>query len=151
MWKSRICFSTFLLACMLTIVPANSTIAGELEEEAVAAQSARFQAMIDEDPATLSELLSDDLHYSHTRGDVETKSQFLSTIESKRIDYLGAEPRDVEVRVYGDTAVITGLSDMDLIARGERMVFTIRFLEVSRKVGSSWKLLAWQSVRFVAE
>ena len=133
------------------MVLANSANAGELEEEAVAAQSARFQAMIDGDLPTLSDLLLDDLHYSHTRGDVETKSQFLSTIESNRIDYLGAEPRDVEVRVFGDTAVITGLSDMDLTVRGERMVFTIRFLEVSRKDDSGWKLLAWQSVRFTAE
>ena len=104
--------------------------------------------MIDEDVSALTELLDDDLHYSHTKGSVESKAQFLSTIQSKRVDYLAATPRDVKVRLFGATAVITGLSDMKLIYRGEQMDFTIRFLEVSHKVDNNWQLVAWQSVRY---
>lgn len=83
-------------------------------------------------------------------GSVESKEQFLSTIKSKRIDYLAARRRDVEVRVFGDTAVITDLSDMDLIYGGERLEFTIRFLEVAIRVDMNWQLVAWQSVMFTA-
>ena len=126
----------------------NVTNADELEDGVLASQDARYRAMIEENLTKLDELLGDDLHYSHTRGSVESKAQFLSTIESKRIDYLAAKRRDVEVRLFGDTAVVTGLSDMELIYGGEHLTFTIRFLEVSIRVETHWQLVAWQSVIF---
>ena len=137
-----------LLAAALSTTLLAVATADEPEDEVLASQDARLRAMIDEDIDALSELLADDLHYSHTRGSVESKAQFLSTVQSRRIDYLAAKPRDVRVRLFGDTAVITGLSDMSLIYRGEALDFTIRFLEVSHRVGAHWQLVAWQSVRY---
>jgi len=107
--------------------------------------------MIEEDVDELGKLLADDLHYSHTKGRVESKAQFLSTIETKQIDYIAAKRRDVEVSLFGNTAVITGLSDMTLIWRREQQEFTIRFLEVAHKVDSDWRLVACQSVRFLVD
>ena len=147
----RYYLSNVLLVAVFSVVFLSVTNAGELEDDVLASQDARFQAMIEEDLAKLNELLVDDLHYSHTRGNVESKAHFLSTIESKRIDYLAAKRRDVDVRLFGNVAVVTGLSDMDLIYSGERMTFTIRFLEVSRRVDTNWQLVAWQSVRFTAD
>lgn len=144
----RLHLNYILLATVLSSTLSIVATAGEPEDEVLASQVARLSAMIDEDVDTLSELLADDLHYSHTKGDVESKPQFLSTIQSRRIDYLAATPRDVEVRLFGDTAVITGLSDMKLIYDGEQLDFTIRFLEVSHKVDGNWQLVAWQSVRY---
>jgi hypothetical protein len=148
MRSPRYRLSSVLLAAVISAVFVNVANAGELEDGVLASQDVRFRAMIEEDLTKLDELLGDDLHYSHTRGNVESKAQFLSTIESKRIDYLAAKRRDVEVRLFGDTAVVTGLSNMDLLVRGEQMIFTIRFLEVSRKVDTNWQLVAWQSVLF---
>ena len=143
--------SNLLLVTVFSAVFLNVADAGELEDDVLAYQDARFRAMIEEDLAKLNGLLDDDLHYSHTEGSVESKAQFLTTIESKRIDYLAAKRRDVAVRVFDNTAVITGLSDMDLIYRDERYKFTIRFLEVARRVDMNWQLVAWQSVKFIAE
>ncbi|MEJ2256953.1 MAG: nuclear transport factor 2 family protein [Woeseiaceae bacterium] len=146
--KVRSCLNHILLAAALSTSLATVATAGALEDEVLASQGARLRAMIDEDVDALSDLLADDLHYSHTRGSVESKAQFLSTIQSKRIDYLVATPKDVKVRLFGETAVITGLSDMKLIYLGEQFDFTIRFLEVSHKVNTNWQLVAWQSVRY---
>jgi len=143
--------SNLLLATVFSAVFVNVTNAGELEDDVLASQDARFRAMIEEDIDALSQLLDDDLHYSHTKGDVESKAQFLSSVESKRTDYLAAKRRDVEVRLFGNTAVITGLSDIKLIWGGKQYEFTIRFLEVSRKVDANWQLVAWQSVQFNAD
>jgi hypothetical protein len=114
--------SNVLVAAVLSAVFVNMANAGEFENEVLASQDARFRAMIEEDLAKLNRLLDDDLHYSHTRGNVESKVQFLSTIESKRIDYIAAKRRDVEVRLLGNTTVVTGLSDMELIYRGEHFM-----------------------------
>ena len=103
--------------------------------------------MIDADIDALESYLADDLTYSHTTGWTETKSEFLSTVESETIDYVSVTPRDVEVRIYGDIAVITGLSRMQGAVNDRPVSFTIRFLDVSRRVGDSWQLVAWQSVK----
>ena len=118
-----------------------------MRQSALEFQSARFRAMVDADMESLQEFLDDDLTYSHTTGWTETKAEFMSTVESEKIDYVSMIPSDVKVRTYGDIAVISGLSKMQGSV-GERSVsFTIRFLDVSRRVGDSWQLVAWQSVK----
>ena len=117
------------------------------ERSALEFQAARFQAMVDADIENLEKFLADDLTYSHTTGWIETKSEFLSTVESGRIDYVTVTPMDVEVRVYGEIAVMTGLSNMQGAVGDRSVSFTIRFLDVSRRVDNAWQLVAWQSVR----
>ena len=112
------------------------------EQEVLNAQSSRISAMIEADIEKLKDLLAEDLTYAHTTGWTETKSGYLETVKSKRIDYLSFVPRDVEVRIYENTAVLTGLVDVNL----GRTDFTIRFLEVQRQVDGLWQLTAWQSV-----
>lgn len=121
------------------------------QQSALESQAARLRATIEEDIDALATYLSDDLTYSHNTGWIETKAEYLATVESKTLDYVSAVPRDVEVRIYGDIAVLTGLADMTGLIRGEPVELTIRFLEVSRRTGESWQLTAWQSVRFSSD
>ena len=118
-----------------------------VEQSALEFQSSRFKAMVDADIDLLETYLADDLTYSHTTGWTETKTEFLRTVKSGKINYLAVEPRDVLVRIYGDMAVMTGLSEMRGAVDDRTVSFTIRFLDVSRRVGDAWELVAWQSVR----
>jgi hypothetical protein len=112
------------------------------KQEVLNAQSSRISAIIDADIDKLNDLLTNDLTYAHTTGWTETKTGYLETIKSGRINYISFVPKDVEIRIYGETAVLTGKVDANL----GRTDFTIRFLEVQRKVDGIWKLTAWQSV-----
>jgi hypothetical protein len=112
------------------------------KQEVLNAQSSRIYAMIDADIDKLNDLLTDDLTYAHTTGWTETKTGYLETIKSGRINYISFVPKDVEIRIYGETAVLTGKVDVNL----GRTDFTIRFLEVQCKEDGIWKLTAWQSV-----
>jgi len=120
------------------------------EQSALDFQTARFNAMVDADVERLEEFLADDLTYTHTTGWIETKSEFLSTVESGSIDYMAVIPREVKVRIYGDIAVITGLSRMQGTVGDRAVDFTIRFTDVSRRLGYSWQLVAWQSTKLAA-
>ena len=113
-----------------------------LKQEVLTAQSARITAMISADVNQLEKLLADNLSYAHTTGWTETKSGYLKTVASKKIDYVSFVPRDVDVQIFDSTAVLTGLVDVNL----GRTDFTIRFLEVQHKVDETWQLVAWQSV-----
>jgi hypothetical protein len=135
------------LVTLLILISAHIGIAQNesldiLKTEILNAQSARISAMISADIEKLNDLLTDDLTYAHTTGWTETKTGYLETIKSGKIDYVSFVPKDVEVRIYGITAVLTGKVDVNL----GRTDFTIRFLEVQRKVNGIWKLTAWQSV-----
>ncbi len=131
-----------LLCIFCQITNAQNAKFNVAEQEVLNAQSARISAMIEADIEKLNVLLAEDLTYAHTTGWAETKSGFLETVQSKRIDYLSFVPRDVEVRIFENTAVLTGLVDANL----GRTDFTIRFLEIQRQVDGMWQLVAWQSV-----
>lgn len=134
--------SILLLFVSCHIVIAQNESYDILKQEVQNAQLARISAMINADIDKLNELLTDDLTYAHTTGWTETKTGYLETIKSGRINYISFVPRDVEIRIYGGTAVSTGKVDVNL----GRTDFTIRFLEVQRKEDGIWKLTAWQSV-----
>lgn len=144
--RSMVAFAVIFLPQIVLVERAFSDDVS-VEQSALEFQSARFNAMVEEDMEALEHFLADDLTYSHTTGWTETKSEFLSTVESRKIDYVSMSPEDVEVRVYGDVAVMTGLSRMQGAVGDRKVSFTIRFLDVSRRVGDSWQLVAWQSVK----
>jgi ketosteroid isomerase-like protein len=132
---------------VLSVAEADDTTT---EQSVLDFQTARFNAMVNADLESLEDLLAEDLTYTHTTGWIETKSEFLSTVESGRIDYVAVTPREVNVRIYGDIAVLTGLSRMQGKVGDRAVDFTIRFTDVSRRIGNSWQLVAWQSAKLPA-
>ena len=58
-------------------------------------------------------------------------------------------PRDVNIRIYEKTAVLTGFIDVKAIYKKEELEFTTRFLEVQRNVDGNWLLAAWQPVIYI--
>ena len=123
----------------------------EVENELLLVQANRFQAMIENDFTALESILSGDLTYTHTTGRVETKAEFLASLQSQGISYHPIEPADVQVRIRDGTAVITGVSAMKVSAGEDNFAFSIRFIEVYENSLGSWRLLAWQSTRLPEE
>src|SRR5437764_7992792 len=75
-------------------------------------QAKRFAAMTHRDIDGVAALLGEDLTYTHSSGDTETKAAFVETLRSGRIVYEQLEPADVAVRMYEQTALVTGRSTM---------------------------------------
>lgn len=135
----------FFLSALL-LLPALAA-AQDAREEILAADARRFEAMIRVDQAALNGLLADDLTYTHSSGQLESKAQFLESLRAEKIRYLSAERSDVAVRLYGDTAVVTGRAQIKAVLGGQEAVLPLRFTEVWVKSGGAWKLTAWQSTR----
>lgn len=135
-----------LAALALLLLPFAAT-AQDARQEILAADARRFDAMIRVDQAALDALLADDLTYTHSTGQAETKAQFLETLKTGKLRYLSAQTSDVAVRLYGETAVVTGRADVKAVSGGQELVLPLRFTEVWVKSGGAWKLAAWQSTR----
>ncbi len=101
--------------------------------------------MIDDDFATLEAILADDLTYGHSSGVVDTKAAYLETLRSGKTKYLTFDRAPSVVRVYGDTAIITGTATLSL--RGQAAPFTLRYTLAYVMREGQWRMVAWQSTR----
>lgn len=125
--------------------PAPTAPAPSAEAEVRAVNERRFAAMVKEDLEELDRLLADDLTYTHSSGVVETKKESIASIARKVLRYRKIEPSDVQVRVYGDTAVMTGRAAMSVIARDRELELKNLFTAVYVRQAGEWRLAAWQS------
>ena len=127
-----------LFALVIWGQTSDSTTDATIESEVLETQARRFQAMIDVDLEALENILSGDLTYTHTSGWMETKGEFLSSLSSQLIKYKSIRPTDIVIRIYDNTAVVTGISAMRIIYKENPLAFSIRFIEVYQKNQGNW-------------
>lgn len=111
------------------------------------ADQARYEAMQAADTRALEALLSPDFTYVHRNGLSETRDQYLRRLQAREVEYGRARREDVELRLHGDTAVMTGRLRMGLRFAGGRAPVELdnRFLAVWIKFEAGWQLVAWSS------
>ena len=123
--------------------------AGPDEAAVLAAQKERLQAMVRSDLDALGRLLPDDLTYTHASGIADTKASLLSAIAAGKLKYKSFDPGQPRVRIYGNTAVLTGVATVQVeSAQVGPAPFQILFTDVYvRKPDGRWQAVAWQSTR----
>ena len=112
-------------------------------DEIIALENRRIEAMTKGDIQALQEILADDLIYTHTTARIDTKASFIDAISSGRSNYRSVERKDVKVRQFGDSAVVTGHAKVHV---GDNK-FEIRYIDVYAKRDGVWQMVAWQSTR----
>ncbi len=112
-------------------------------DEIIELENRRIEAMIKGDAQALEEILADDLIYTHTTARLDTKTSFRADISSGSSNYRSVERKDVEVRQFGDTAIVTGHAKFHV---GDNR-FEARFIDVYAKRNDAWQMVAWQSTR----
>lgn len=107
----------------------------------------RMDAMCQKDTATLNELLSDDLVYTHSSARLDTKQSLIGGMESGTTVYTAVEPSDVKAQDLGDAVVLTGAARVSVVSNGNPINFGVRFTDVYVNRGGQWQMVAWQSTR----
>lgn len=120
------------------------------EAEILGLQDRRLAAMTAGDYGKLADLVHDALIYTHTHSGVDDKKSWLESMTSGRVAYKTAKTSERKVRVYGDTALITGAGVMDVVVGGQPKVLRLRFLEAWTRTPQGWKFVAWQSTSMPA-
>lgn len=91
-------------------------------------------------------LLADNWMNTNVNGTVTTKAQLLELIKSNTFKITSIESDDVMVRVYGDSAVVTGRSTSTRMRPDNQAVTgQVRFIRVYSKIGGRWRVVAAQS------
>jgi len=113
-----------------------------------AADDQRAAATIAADRAKLAAIFSDELHYAHSSGLVDTKSSYLESIVSGRTKYhvIQFEERNFTMAAPG-IALESGRAHIKATSSAGESDSIFRFLAVWRKEKGQWHFLAWQSCK----
>jgi ketosteroid isomerase-like protein len=107
----------------------------------------RMTAMGQKDAATLNELLSDDLIYTHSSARQDTKQSLIGAMESGKTVYTSVVPSEVKAQDCGDAVVLTGIARISVLSGGKPNSFGVRFTDVYANKGGRWQMVTWQSTR----
>ena len=102
----------------------------------------RIQAQIGADAAALDRIYADDFIGVGPSGTVRTKKQVILDFTSGTLKFQSITTDEVQVRVYENTAVETGLSTMDGQDNGKAVPRNTRFTRVWVKQQDYWRLVA---------
>ena len=101
----------------------------------------RIQAQINADAAALERIYAADFIGIGPSGAVRTKPQVISDFTSGELKFQSISTDEVQVRIYGNTAVETGRSTMDGQDRGKAVPRDNRFTRVWVERQGHWRLV----------
>jgi hypothetical protein len=101
------------------------------------------QADLAGDPAFYQEVLAEDWTRGDSDGTYYTKAQLLNLMaDAKNIKTNSEKLSELNVRVYGNTAVATYKDTYDILIMGEHRAHTIIATDTFVEMGSEWKQVA---------
>jgi ketosteroid isomerase-like protein len=136
---------TLLLGSGTNAQPVSSTEGDR--QEIIALEKAWAAAAPARDVAAYERILADDFIGQWADGTSSTKAE---TVESLRTsdDYQMSIVRDLNVRLFGETAVVNGHFAERATSAGQDLTGEYAFIDVWVKRDARWQCVAFQSTRF---
>src|SRR5947207_4606265 len=131
-------------ASVLVLIAAVVAIAADQTELVREAANGWTQAAVKQDAAGLKRFLSDDLQYAHAGGQTQNKDQYIAAVTNGPAHYESFTFSDLKIKLYGNTAVLTGFVDVKMVGQDS---FRVRTLQVYTENGDHWQMAAHQSTR----
>jgi hypothetical protein len=110
-------------------------------------ENRRYQALTDADLATLEELLSPDLVYTHSDASSDTRQSYLDKVASKALIYGVIDHPVSSIVVRGDSALVFHDMRGEVQVGGATRALNSRSLAVWVREDGAWRLLAYQPTR----
>ena len=150
----KILLTTALLATVLASVGFSQTEArrkapraksapatGTVEQSLIAIERKCANARVHRDVATLDSVLAPDLEGIDTQGESWKKEQYLAALKSSDFVVESASVEDMTVRVFVNTAVVTGRYVEKSTDKGKDTSVNARFVKVYSKRAGRWQLV----------
>jgi ketosteroid isomerase-like protein len=133
------------LAMFVTAQSRNAVADSAAKDEVLQIERERNSAIINGDAAALERMTSDDYTFITLRGELRTKAEIIQGFKSGSFHYDSREISDLNVRIYGSTAVVTGRSNQKGRENGRDYSGDYRFTRVYSKQGGQWRSVALQT------
>jgi ketosteroid isomerase-like protein len=144
--------AAFVIALVLSLAALLGLAwAANVEDELKKLESDRAAAVVKGDVATLEKQTSDDYTLINVNGQMSGKAQMVDAFKSGQTKLTTDELSDIKVRVYGNTAVLTGKATVKGTVAGKDVDGQVLFTRVYVKKGGSWQSVAFQQTRVGSE
>src|SRR5262249_383174 len=128
-----------ILLSAAVLMPA--TTDAKAEKDVLAALEAWKQACIHKDKAAFEKIYHSDLTYGHSSGLMENKAVAIKHMLDNKVAYVGLDFSDTAVRVYGNTALITGRTTIhEKTADGKMQDVVLSVLYTFLKGPQGWQM-----------
>jgi ketosteroid isomerase-like protein len=116
------------------------------EVPVLAAQETWRKAMLTKDAAAFDKVFHPQLSYGHSIGLIENKQQATDHVLKSTTIYKAVEITETKVKLYGDTAVLTGKMHYEKHPKGAPVLHQhLVVLSVWVKTPRGWQMIARQS------
>ena len=137
-----------VLALGLITLLTTASVAPNPLSDPLAAEQARFAAMVSKDTAALRKTLHPELLYIHSNGLEESATDLVVSVASGKVVYQSFEPvRNPQMRIFEETALVDGLVKVTGVFEGKDFSVDLRYTSVYRLENEQWRLIRWQSLR----
>jgi ketosteroid isomerase-like protein len=135
-----------LSALVLIAMSAMAQSPGAAEKELLSIQKQWADARVKPDIAYLEHLYAKEFRVQDIRGDVNSREDDIAMFREHRITPQFVRDEDMNVRVYGETAVVTGIENVGGTygsgpRKGQFAQFSIRFSNVFVRRDGRWQLV----------
>jgi uncharacterized protein (TIGR02246 family) len=112
-------------------------------------ENERAQAIVRGDTATLERIYADDFSNVGSSGAIRNKAQLIEDNKSGALKVESQTLDNVDVRVYGDAAIVTGLATLKGQDKGRDISGQFRFTRVYVKRNGQWQMVVAHNSRAV--
>lgn len=116
----------------------------ELEQSVRQVDRELTDAIEGNDTRVMARLLADDLILTASGGAIVSKARWIEIVETGERTYKSYDTDEIEVRVFGDAAVVTGRADVTEVAEGREYPGLYRFTRVYARHREGWLAVAIQ-------
>jgi ketosteroid isomerase-like protein len=121
---------------------------GEAEQELLTLEKAFAEAIVRNDLEGIGRLVTDDWIVIDPNGQIVDRVRFFEVIKSGALTHDMMESEDFRVRVYGDSAVVTGLTRTKGKFMGQEFSTQERATDVFVKRDGRWQCVLTHLTRF---
>jgi len=119
-----------------------------MEKELLKLENDFARAVASNNADALDKLLADDWIIVEPDGSIIDKARFLEVIRSGALSHESMKSTDLKVRVYGNTAVVTGLATSKGKFMGQDFISCERATDIFVKQADRWQCVFTQLTRF---
>jgi len=128
-----------ILILLLVASSASSAQTNE-EQEVIQVSKNKFRWMIEMKLDSLEGVLDDRLKFVHSNGWTESKKELIEDIKSGKLRYKNIDARDLFVRLYPKTAILTGKGNFNVMLDGSEILINLSYTEVYVRKKGKWLL-----------
>ena len=106
------------------------------------------KAIIRKDEKAIADNMAEDFRQIDPRANLETKKSFVAGILDPKLTIDPYTVEEFEVRLYGDTALLSGRTHMTGKYDGEVFESNYRYIDIYVRRGGAWKIVSVQVTKF---